>query len=120
MSSKQRAIWAAVSLAAFAGALICAAIFTPDSIVFSREFRQGNEIVRSIDAFRERGGKLPASLSEVGVTGKDQDRYFYQACVNGQYIVWFGTTLGKSMTYDSATHKWDSLNIPCEGATDGH
>jgi hypothetical protein len=116
MLSKQSAIWAAVSLVAVAAAVVDAAMFAPDSIVYSREIKGGNKIVRSIDVFRERERRLPASLSEVGISGKDQNRYFYEPCTNGRYIVWFCTRLGESMTYDSAIHKWDSLNIPCDGA----
>jgi len=106
-------------LTAAAVVLFSVEIFAPDSIVFSGEIKYGNEIVRSIDVFSEREGKLPASLSEVGIRGGDQDRYFYQPCTDRRYIVWFGTRLGKSMTYYSATHKWTPLNLVCNSSEVG-
>ena len=119
MSSKRIAIPVTSILTIAVGALIAIAIFAPDSFVYSGEIKHGNEIVRSIDAFRKREGKLPASLSEVGISDQDQDRYFFQSCTNGRYIVWFGTRLGKSMSYDSATHKWEPFNLVCNGAEVG-
>jgi hypothetical protein len=110
MSRRNVTILAALSLTAVIGVLICFAFFAPDSMVYSREIKLGNEVVRSIDALREREGKLPASLSEVGIPVSDQDHYFYQPCTDGRYIVWFGTRLGESMTYDSATRHWDPFN----------
>ena len=106
-------------MATAAGAMITAAMFTPESIIYSREIKHGNEIVRTIDNFRVREGKLPASLSEVGIPDRDQDRYFYQPCTDGRFTVWFGTRLGKSMSYDSATHKWEPFNLVCNGAEVG-
>jgi hypothetical protein len=114
MLSKRSVILAASILTAAAGT-VTAAMFAPDSIVYSREIKHGNEIVRSIDVFQKREGRLPSSLSEVGITDNDQERYFFQACAGGQYIIWFDTRLGKSMVYGSANHEWDPFNH-CSGA----
>jgi hypothetical protein len=118
MTSKNGAILAGLVTAATV-ALICVAMFAPDSIVYSREIKHGDEIVRSIDVFREREGKLPTSLSELGTSDKDLERYFYQPCTDRRFIVWFGTRLGKSISYNSATHKWEPLNLMCNGAEVG-
>jgi len=53
-------------------------------------------------------------MNEVGVDPLTSNQYFYQACDNRRYLVWFGTTLGESMTYDSEVRSWDSLNLTCQ------
>lgn len=113
MSLRIGATLTGMSMTAFIGALICIAVFARDSMECSRGVKRGNGIVRLVDVSCEREGKLPESLSEVGIPDTDQDRYFYQPCTDGQYIVWFGTRLGESMIYDSATRKWDPFNAVC-------
>jgi len=56
--------------------------------------------------------KLPASMQELGVGPPEADRFFYEKCSETRFIVWFGTRLGESMTYDSAANNWQ-LNIVC-------
>jgi len=48
------------------------------------------------------------------VSDEERNRFFYETC-GDRYDLWFGTTLGRSMTYDSATRKWNSLNVVCDG-----
>jgi len=86
----------------------------PDEIVWVREIDKGNTVVRKIEEFRQQHGRLPNSMNEVGVDPLTSNQYFYQACDNRRYLVWFGTTLGESMTYDSEVRSWDSLNLTCQ------
>jgi hypothetical protein len=87
--------------------------FAPDSVVYSRRLETGNQIVSSIESFRARSGHLPESLSPAQISDEDQSRFSYESC-GDRYVLWFGTTLGKSMAYDSADQKWGSLNIVCD------
>ena len=103
-------------LAGAACILAAGAIFSvlgPDTFVYCNEIRRGHEIVSRINAFRAHNGRLPASIEEIGASGKDLDKFLYQRCSDKQFNVWFGTTLGESMTFDSASNSWTSVNIVC-------
>jgi hypothetical protein len=74
--------------------------------VSSARIRSGNALILQVEAFRAKYGRLPEDLNELG--DKDQDPYvFFQKTSDSDYIVWFGTSLGESEVYNSATHKWD-------------
>ena len=94
-----------------AGAIF--SVFGPDTFVYRNEIRRGNEMVARINAFRAHTGHLPASIEEIGATGKDLDKFFYQRCSDTQFNVWFGTALGESETFDSASNSWTSVNLAC-------
>jgi hypothetical protein len=64
----------------------------------------GNAIVSKIETFRRETGRLPNSLSEIGVEERESGPDYCKTSRNG-YIVWYGTTLGESDTYDSQTKK---------------
>jgi hypothetical protein len=66
----------------------------------------GNNIVIKIENFKTAKGKLPDKLSEAGVKEKEAGPIYYSKRTETQYILWFGTTLGESITYDSDTKKW--------------
>lgn len=71
------------------------------------DFRTGNEIVSRVALFQARhNGALPETLEQVGIS-IDEQRVFYKKVDTHSYIVWFGTTVGESETYDSRTKKWD-------------
>lgn len=72
--------------------------------------RLGKKVVRKIENFRmAQGGRLPESLTEVGITTKSQSDppVSYRKESLDHYIVWYDVSLGESMVYDSATRKWD-------------
>ena len=65
-------------------------------------------VVSKVERFRKAKGRLPRSLSELGVDyGESCPCY----CKSGEnsYIVWFGTTLGHSETYSSQNRKWSDV-----------
>jgi len=90
--------------------------FGPDTVVYRKEIQEGNVAIAQIEVFRSQRHRLPSSMEEAGITVPDPQRIYYERCSDTQYLVWFGTTLGESMTYDSATSTWLSLNIGCEDA----
>jgi hypothetical protein len=98
----------AVVLCAFAYFL-----FAPDDIVYRDEIKRGNRLVLEIQEYRHGNGHLPASIEELPVGHTDDRRLYYERCAEGHFIVWFGTTLGESMTYDSRKRTWDSMNGSC-------
>jgi hypothetical protein len=68
--------------------------------------REGNRIVTKIESFRRDKGRLPNTLSEIGIEEKEEGPFYYEKKSEGKYVLWFGTTLGESVTYDSDTRKW--------------
>ena len=85
---------------------LCIFLWQPDWLFHWRDFRTGNEIVSRVEAFRKSHGYVPEALKDVGVTDPDL-RVFYRKTSDNEYLVWFGTTLGESETYDSRTKKWE-------------
>lgn len=66
--------------------------------------RRGNQIVQQIEHFRRSEGRLPNSLAELGI---QEDELFYNTWDSANYTVWYGMTLGESMTYYSDTKTWE-------------
>ena len=89
--------------------MLCA----PGKVVWWQEIREGNALVGKVEAYRRGHHRLPASLEEAGISEPDSSRLFYEKCNDGRYVVWFGTSLGKSMSYSSETGNWVPLNIGC-------
>ena len=71
--------------------------------------RLGEEVVRRVENFRTIHQKLPESLTEIGIEVKSESDppVYYRKESSDHYIVWYGLSLGESMTYDSATRKWE-------------
>jgi len=78
----------------------------PDQLFHASEFRAGDQLVSKINSFKKAHGYLPETLDEIGIHDSDSAVY-YQRQSAGDYIVWFGTTLGESEVYHSETNKWD-------------
>jgi hypothetical protein len=78
-------------------------------ISLSYEDRLAKQAVHKIEEFRGKHGRLPNSLAEAGIL-LPEDRegpVFYEKRRDGSYVVWYGTTLGESVTYDSNDKTWD-------------
>jgi hypothetical protein len=76
-----------------------------------------NVVISKIEEFKRVKGRLPNSLSETGAE-EDESCPCYCKTNNGSYIVWYGTTLGESDTYDSETKKWSGVNGVCSPAVE--
>ena len=87
------------------GWLGVAACSTPHSE--DRLRRQGDEVVAKIEQFRRDSSRLPRSLAAVGFDEKESGPIHYEPRGEARYVVWFGTTLGESVIYDSETRTWD-------------
>lgn len=78
----------------------------PPELFYRTELRTGNMIISRVESFKAVHGHLPENLNEVGIANADSLNVFYRREGSERYIVWFGTTLGESMTYDSQLRKW--------------
>ncbi len=68
---------------------------------------KGNDIVKMVEDFRSKNGKLPESLHEIGIKEKEDGPLYYEKWDSVDYIVYFGTSLGESMTYYSDKKEWN-------------
>lgn len=67
--------------------------------------KAGDNVVAKVEKFRKSNGRLPNALSDIGIK-EDESCPCYCKTGDDSYIVWYGTTLGESDTYDSRTKKW--------------
>jgi hypothetical protein len=65
-----------------------------------------DEIIKKVEKYRQQNGRLPDNLKELGMEETIEGPVFYEKKDNNRYIVWYGTTLGESMTYDSKDGRW--------------
>jgi len=75
----------------------------------SEKQKLGEEIVVKVEKFNQVYGKLPESLDEIGIQVKSlsDPPVYYGKESNDHYTVWYGLSLGESMTYDSQTKRWE-------------
>jgi hypothetical protein len=78
----------------------------PPQVTYRSELRTGNMIVGRVDSFRLQNGHLPDDLKQLGIDDENLN-VLYRKEDDAHYIVWFGTSLGESMTYDSQRRKWE-------------
>lgn len=71
-----------------------------------------NIAIAKIEEFRKVKGRLPDSLAEAGAQD-DESCPCYCKTGEGSYLVWYGTRLGESDTYDSETKKWSPTSRTC-------
>jgi|SRR6185437_4546566 len=67
---------------------------------------RGDSIAAKINQFKKDKGYLPNSLDDIGIKETEEGPLYYGKEDSTQYIIWFGTTLGKSCIYYSKTNKW--------------
>lgn len=74
-----------------------------------RLMRYGDAIVIKVDKYKYINGRLPNSLREIGVIEKDgADAIYYLKQDSVNYMLWYGVSLGESMTYYSDSKKWEN------------
>jgi hypothetical protein len=109
VSGRKKTIWIAFAIGILSAGLWVAygVAATRWPWVFDwREMRQANRVITAVDSFQVRSGRLPETLPETGIDMSRVPDVFYRKTTDGEYIVWFGTVLGESATYESSTKKW--------------
>lgn len=104
-----------IGLVAIAAALtIGYHLFAPDQQLYRAQFRAGNELVRKVESFRRARGLLPTVMSDLGESATTEFQLYYEKCSETHYIIWFGATLGESMTYASKLQAWEAASGGCQ------
>lgn len=77
-------------------------------------FKQGNETVQKIEKFKKKNGRLPNSLSEIGIAEKDETDppLYYDRRDSVNYTVSFSTSMDDSKFYYSDSKKWEDAYRP--------
>ena len=68
--------------------------------------KKGNQIVLKIEEFKNKNERLPYSLNEINIQERLEGPFYYEKKDSNNYILWFGTELGESTTYDSKLKQW--------------
>lgn len=71
-----------------------------------KKMTEGNKLVDKIESYRVLNHKLPYSLADLGIKETEEGPLYYQKKDSVNYIVWYGTSLGESTTYNSQTKTW--------------
>ena len=67
---------------------------------------EANQIIVKLENFKKENNRLPDSLSGIGIEEKEEGPIYYRKTGDATYKIWFGTSLGESVTYDSEKRKW--------------
>ena len=67
--------------------------------------RQSEPIHEALKAYHQKHGGYPESLDPIGISSREEGPIYYQR-EGGSYLLWFGTSLGESLTYRSNEGKW--------------
>jgi hypothetical protein len=68
---------------------------------------QGNDLIEKIEDYKKKNGCLPERLGDIGVEEKMEGPFYYWKVDSVNYMIWYCTTVGESMTYYSDTKEWD-------------
>lgn len=71
---------------------------------------EGNRLIMKVEQYKEENGKLPPSLTAIGIEEKEEGPLYYDLYQDEhgkvQYRVSFGLSFGESMIYDSEIQEW--------------
>ena len=79
----------------------------PDRFLYRERFAAGEEVIERVERYRQQHGNLPESLHESGMEERLDGPVYYTRRDSERYEVWFGTTLGESITYRSDREVWE-------------
>ena len=71
---------------------------------------QAERMVEKIELFRAENKRLPESVEELGFEESEQGPVYYRKRNDEHYEVWYGTSLGESVTYLSDQKAWRRSN----------
>ena len=72
---------------------------------------KGNLIVSKIECYRKKTGKIPDSLSTVGIIVIDEANppFYYEKTGESAYTISFSNGVGESKIYYSDTQQWEDF-----------
>jgi len=76
------------------------------SIAYRAKEAEGAKIIEKVGRFKDQEGRLPRSLTEMGIAETEEGPVYYKQVDENRYQLWYGTSLGESVTYDSDRRMW--------------
>jgi hypothetical protein len=73
---------------------------------YSQEYEEAKKVILALSAYHAINERYPDSIENVGFNATEQGPIHYRKINDEEYHIWFGTTLGNSMEYDSKTKHW--------------
>ncbi len=70
---------------------------------------QGNKIVKQIEEYKVKNGKLPSSLNEIGIQETEAGPWFYEKRDSINYVLFYPLGFDNSKNYYSQTKEWRDL-----------
>jgi len=113
MSRSTKWVLGCALVIAILGTILYLEFLGPAEVVWRGQIRQGNHLIVQIESYRRTMGRLPSDLSDIGQSASESGPLYYKRCNDTKYILWFGTTLGESMTYDSQSRLWSESGGYC-------
>jgi len=68
---------------------------------------EGEAVVVKVGQFHVSKNRLPKTLSEIGINETEEGPIYYKQLSETRYQVWYGSSLGESVTYDSDRKTWE-------------
>lgn len=88
-------------------AVITAALTSSSCYFREQNLRnKGDQVIAKIESFHKERNRLPHSLADIGIEDKEEGPIHYHRTSDTTYQIWFGTSLGESVTYDSEKREW--------------
>tara|TARA_B110000967_G_C18854395_1_gene546349 strand:+ start:1522 stop:1833 length:312 start_codon:yes stop_codon:yes gene_type:complete len=86
-------------------------VIIASSLVFfneSKMMKRGDLLIEKVEEFRYKNNRLPVSLNELEIEENIEGPLFYEKLDSTEnYLIWYGTILGESVTYDSSKKEWN-------------
>ena len=92
--------------------------FVPDTWIYASKFRDANDVICRVEAFRRIQGRLPATLSEIGRTDDERGPLFYNVWSDHRYILSF--TAPQIWVLRNCGLRLDNENVARRGLIRGH
>lgn len=83
------------------------------SLRFANEYsykNRGSELIEQIETFRNNYGRLPNTITEMGLQEPMNDGPYYRKENSKHYIIFFNIGFDETIIYSSRTKEWQ--NIP--------
>ncbi len=74
-----------------------------------RMIKKGDEIVGLVEQFKMEHGRLPNNMVELKIDTALYEKICYLKHDSINFKIWFGTSLGESITYYSDTKRWEEV-----------
>jgi len=110
-TTASRRVYIFVALFLLIPVILIVVVLLPDRLIYASKFNAGNKAVSRVESFKRNRGRLPEALDEVGIEDSESSQVHYTRQSATEYTVWFGTTLGDCMTYDSRSEKWEGICV---------